>query len=150
MQRTSRPKSDHERAETSFEFGFTLTELLVVIAITGILAALLLPVLTRAKAQARRIQCTNNQRQLFLAWIMYAGDHSDALAPNGHGNPAFLDPQHIRFWVAGDTHFFLPAFTNVQMLLDPQYALFGSYLRSAATYKCPEYRSLAASSTPVD
>src|SRR5438046_405847 len=150
MQTTSPSKSDRERGETSIEFGFTLTELLVVIAIIAILAALLLPVLAHAKTQVRRIQCSNNQRQLFLSWIMYAGDHNDALAPNGHGEPASLSPLHIKFWVAGDTHFFLPAFTNVQMLLDPQYALFGPYLKSAVTYKCPEYRNLPASSTSVD
>jgi len=97
MQTTSPSKSDRERGETSIEFGFTLTELLVVIAIIAILAALLLPVLAHAKTQARRIQCSNNQRQLFLSWIMYAGDHNDALAPNGHGEPASLNPLHIKF-----------------------------------------------------
>ena len=127
--------------------GFSLTELLVVIAVIGILAGLLLPVLSKAKGQARRIQCMNNQRQLYLIWMMYSGDHNDALAPNGHGDPAFLDEEHIKLWVGGDTHFYLPAFTNVQLLLDSQYAVFGAYLKSAATYKCPEYRSLSLSST---
>ena len=127
--------------------GFSLVELLVVIAVVGILAGLSLPALSKARSQARRIQCTNNQRQLFLTWWMYAGDHNDALAPNGHGDPAFLDEAQKKLWVGGDTHFFLPAFTNVQMLLDPQFALFGAYLKSAAAYKCPEYRSLPYSAT---
>ena len=131
-------------------FGFTLTELLVVIAIIGVLAGLLLPVLARAKAQARRIQCTNNQRQLFLTWTIYAGDHNDAMAPNGHGEPASLDEAHLKIWVTGDTHFYLPGFTNLQMLLDPQFALFGAYLKSAATYRCPEFRSLPPSTNPPD
>jgi len=126
--------------------GFSLTELLVVIAVIGILAGLLLPVLAKAKGQARRIQCTNNQRQLYLVWMMYSGDHNDGLAPNGHGDPDFLEEEHLKLWVAGDTHFYLPAFTNVQLLLDSQYAVFGAYLKSAPTYKCPEYRGLTPAS----
>ncbi len=58
---------------------FTLIELLVVIAIIGILAALLLPALARAKAQGQRAACTSNLKQINLAVQLYAGDNHDML-----------------------------------------------------------------------
>jgi prepilin-type N-terminal cleavage/methylation domain-containing protein len=65
--------------------GFTLIELLVVIAIIAILAALLLPALSRSKQQALGIGCMNNSRQLTLAWRLYADDNRQVL-PYGYAS----------------------------------------------------------------
>lgn len=62
--------------------GFTLVELLVVMAILGLLLAVLMPSLARAKTRAQAIACLNNHRQLALACLLYVDDHQDALPYN--------------------------------------------------------------------
>ena len=80
--------------------GFTLVELLVVIAIIALLAAMLLPVLARAKEKGRQASCVSNTRQQAMATFMYADDNANTLPPvafqDSAGNetdwPTLLDP----------------------------------------------------------
>src|SRR5437899_96222 len=83
--------------------GFTLIELLVVVAIVAILAALLLPALSRAKDAGRKTQCINNEKQMQLMAHLYTADNNDFLVlPDGTWpiDPAFERPPIIRPWVA--------------------------------------------------
>lgn len=128
---------------------FTLIELLVVIAIIAILASLLLPALARSKEQARTILCLNNQKQLHLAWQMYADDN-DRLAMNiDYGGPGSYDLETPN-WTAGGMSYEEPVqlrplsdATNTTFLIDPKKTQLAGYLRSAGAFKCPADKSYA-------
>jgi prepilin-type N-terminal cleavage/methylation domain-containing protein/prepilin-type processing-associated H-X9-DG protein len=114
---------------------FTLIELLVVIAVVAVLAALLLPALASARESARKAQCITNQRQLALAWTLYAADNREVLPANG--KQANLTSHKL--WVQG-------AFvtesdnTNRSLIMDESYAQFAPYVRAGGTYLCPSDR----------
>src|ERR1017187_10372092 len=81
--------------------GFTLIELLTVIATIAILAALLLPVLSKAKIKAQRTTCLSNLRQLGFAWVMYKDDNSGFLTESYPVNRSG-DGVNPDVWVQGD------------------------------------------------
>jgi len=72
--------------------GFTLIELLVVIAIIAILAAILFPVFAQAREQARKTSCLSNEKQIGLAFLMYAQDYDETLPAIPFGDCATCWP----------------------------------------------------------
>jgi len=121
---------------SAFRRAFTLIELLVVMAIIAILAALLLPTLSRAKAASRSTACLSNLNQLQKAWAMYVHDNNDSLPPNISRKAANgIDQANTNgAWVCGNARIDTDT-TNVQM------GVLYRYVGNPGVYLCPSDKS---------
>ena len=121
--------------------GFTLIELLVVIAIIAILAAMLLPALSKAKTKAQGVQCMNNLRQMMIGWKLYPDDYGDLLLAS-NDLPAPNSNRRVN-WVSGGLNFDPNNVSNWDVNQDLVNSPLLPYIgKSYAVWKCPADRAV--------
>ena len=125
------------RYQNANKSGFTLIELLVVIGVIGLLMAILVPVLNRARELGQRTVCQSNLKQLTLAWILYADEHDGRLV-SGRGGRDFTDGSRVlKSWI-GEA-FFQPT-TRADVLEHPEKGTLWPYIGNIDVYGCPRHQ----------
>ena len=129
---------ENPRADASAARAFTLIELLVVIAIIAILASLLLPALSKAKARGQHASCINNLKQVSLAFLAYIGDYRDIFPSGACKAPTLPVDEDWIYWNADDPRILSP--TRKEVFNTPLTTYLGRFQTNL--FRCPGDRDV--------